>query len=75
MSPLTFMAKQMYISVYTLFYMIDDFIVFWIALYAFQYLHLTTKYTRYCLAIGWIIMLILGYFFLFDPVALKMLVA
>lgn len=75
MSPLTFMAKQMYISVYTLFYMFDDFIVFGIALYAFQYLHLTTKYTRYCLAIGWIIMLILGYFFLFDPVALKMLVA
>lgn len=75
MSSLSAMMKQLYILMYTFFYMFDDFIVFGIALYAFKYLHLTTKYTRYCLAIGGIIMLILGYFFLFDPVALKMIVA
>lgn len=28
MSPLTFVAKQAYILVYTLFYMVDDFLVF-----------------------------------------------
>lgn len=75
MSSLSLFMKQFYIGIYTFFYMFDDFIVFGIALYAFHYLHLTTKYTRYCLAIGWIIMLILGYFFLFNPVALKMIIA
>lgn len=75
MSTLGAMMKQMYILLYTFFYMVDDFIVFGVALYAFHYLHLTTKYTRYCLALGGIIMLILGYFFLFDPVALKMIIA
>jgi cytochrome c biogenesis protein CcdA/glutaredoxin len=75
MSTLDAITKQIYILIYTFFYMFDDFIVFGIALYAFHYLHLTTKYTRYCLAIGWIIMIILGYFFLFDPVALKMIIA
>lgn len=75
MSTISGFMKQMYILLYTFFYMFDDFIVFGIALYAFHYLHLTTKYTRYCLMIGGIIMLILGYFFLFDPVALKMIVA
>ncbi len=75
MSSIGFAGKQFYISLYTFFYMIDDFVVFGIALYAFQYLGLTTKYTRYCLIIGGTIMLILGYFFLFDPAVLKMLVA
>lgn len=75
MSSLGLVQKQFYISVYTLFYMVDDFVVFGIALYAFQYLGLTTKYTRYCLIVGGTIMLVLGYFFLFDPAALKMLVA
>lgn len=75
MSSVTFFQKQFYISIYTLFYMVDDFVVFGIALYAFQYLGLTTKYTRYCLIIGGAIMLVLGYFFLFDPGALKLLIA
>lgn len=75
MSTISGFMKQMYILLYTFFYMFDDFIVFGIALYAFHYLHLTTKYTRYCLMIGGVIMLILGYFFLFDPVALKMIIA
>lgn len=75
MSTISDFMKQIYILLYTFFYMFDDFIVFGIALYAFHYLHLTTKYTRYCLMIGGIIMLILGYFFLFDPIALKMIIA
>ncbi len=75
MSSLWFFEKQIYILIYTLFYMIDDFIVFGIAIYAMSYLSLTTKYTRYCLLIGWIIMLILWYFFLFNPVALKMIIS
>jgi len=67
LNELTWVVRQIYVLIYTAFYMIDDFIVFGIALWSFQYLHLTTKYTRYCLAIGGTIMLILGYFFIFDP--------
>ncbi len=75
MSNLQFMEKQMYVLLYSLFYMIDDFIVFGVAIYAFQYLHLTTKYTRYCLVIWGVIMMILWYFFIFNPSALKLLIA
>lgn len=75
MSSLGFFEKQSYILLYTLFYMIDDFLVFWIAIYAMSYLGVTTKYTRYCLFLGWIIMIILGYFFLFNPTALKMIIS
>jgi len=75
MSAVDALGKQFYILLYTLFYMIDDFIVFGVAIWGFQYLHLTTKYTRYCLALGGVIMVILGYLFLFYPTFLKMLVA
>ncbi len=70
LNELTWLVRQVYILIYTFFYMFDDFIVFAIALWSFQYLHLTTKYTRYCLIIGGTIMIILGYFFIFDPSAL-----
>ncbi len=75
MSNLWFFQKQIYILIYTLFYMIDDFVVFGIAIYAMSYLGVTTKYTRYCLFLWWIIMMILGYFFLFNPTALKMIIS
>jgi hypothetical protein len=75
MSSLWFMEKQFYIAIYTLFYMFDDFIVFWVAIYAISYLTITTKYSRYCLLLWWIIMIILWYFFLFNPEYLKMIIS
>ncbi len=75
MSSLWFVEKEMYVLLYTLFYMVDDFVVFGIAIYAMSYLWLTTKYTRYCLFIGWVIMLILWYFFLFNPAMLKLIIS
>ncbi|OIP80279.1 glutaredoxin [Candidatus Peregrinibacteria bacterium CG22_combo_CG10-13_8_21_14_all_44_10] len=67
LNDLSWVLRQVYVIIYTFFYMVDDFIVFAIALWSFEHLHLTTKYTRYCLIIGGVIMLILGYFFIFDP--------
>ncbi|MFA6528096.1 MAG: glutaredoxin [Candidatus Gracilibacteria bacterium] len=67
LNNLSFALRQLFTLIYTFFYMIDDFLVFGIALWAFQYMHLTTKYTRYCLVIGGVAMLVLGYFFIFDP--------
>jgi hypothetical protein len=75
MSSLWFVSKQIYVLIYTFFYMVDDLVVFGIAIYAMSYLALTTKYTRYCLFIWWIIMIVLGYFFLFNPTALKMIIS
>lgn len=75
MSSLWFFEKEIYVLLYTLLYMFDDVLVFWIAIYAFQYLHLTTKYTRYCLALGWILMILLWYLFIFNPVLLKTIIS
>jgi len=75
LTDLSFLSKQFYIWVYTLFYMIDDFLVFWIAIYAMHYMHLTTKYTRYCLVLWGILMIILWYFFLFSPQTLKLIIS
>ncbi len=67
LNELNWVLRQVFTLIYTFFYMVDDFIVFSVALWSFKYLHLTTKYTRYCLVLGGTIMLILGYFFIFDP--------
>lgn len=75
MSSLGFIEKQSYILLYTLFYMVDDFVVFGVAIYAMSYIGLTTKYSRYCLFIWWVVMLVLWYFFLFDPTLLKMIIS
>jgi uncharacterized membrane protein HdeD (DUF308 family) len=75
MSSFWFFEKQIYVLIYTLFYMIDDLVVFGIAIYAMSYLGITTKYTKYCLFIWGVIMIILGYFFLFNPTALKMIIS
>jgi len=67
----SFLFRQFYIILYTIFYMADDVIIFIIALYGIQYLGLTTKYSRYCQLIGGLLMLLLGYFLIFNPTALK----
>lgn len=74
-SDISFISKQIYILIYTFFYMIDDFVVFWVAIYAMSYLTTTTKYSRYCVFIWWVIMIILWYFFLFNPELLKLVVS
>lgn len=64
-------ASQGLILLYTLFYMIDDFIVFGLALWSFEHLHLTQKYSRWCNIIGGILMIILGLLLIFNPGALR----
>ncbi len=66
-----FALRQMYMGLYTLTYMIDDVIVFVIAIYAIQYLGLTTKYSKYCQLIGGLLMILIGILMLYDPTLLK----
>jgi len=65
------LARQFYIMLYTLFYMADDVVVFGVALFSISKLAMTTKYSRYCQLIGGLIMLVLAYFLIFNPTALK----
>jgi glutaredoxin len=58
--------KLYYIFIYILFYMLDDFIVFWIAIFAFDKLWIATKYAKFSHLIWWILMLLIWILFIFD---------
>ncbi len=62
---------QFLMFLYILFYMIDDFIVFGIALYGADKLHLTTKYSKYSNIVGGVLMLVLGALLIFAPSLLR----
>ncbi|MFZ2026677.1 MAG: glutaredoxin [Microgenomates group bacterium] len=61
------MQNVLYIATYILFYMIDDLIVFGIALYGIDKLSLTTKYSKISNLIGGIVMVLLGLIMILKP--------
>ena len=68
---LSFAGKQVYNAMYILMYMIDDIIIFGLALYSFEKIGLTTaKYTRFSHFLGGILMVILGLILLTKPAIL-----
>jgi len=67
LNRLTGLQSGLYIAIYILFYMIDDLIVFGIALYSIDKLALTTKYSKLSNLIGGIVMLALGLIMIFKP--------
>lgn len=71
LNDLSFWQTQGYMADYILFYMVDDFLVFGLALWGFDKLHLTQAYSRWSNLIGGILMLILGYLLIFYPAALR----
>ena len=70
-NPLSLLGEQALMLLYTLFYMVDDFIVFAIALAGVEKLGVTHKYSRISNVVGGILMLILGGLLLFAPELLK----
>ncbi len=64
---LSWISKQGYNLIYILGYMIDDILVFGIALYSFDKIGITTKYSKASNLIGGILMLILGLILIFAP--------
>ena len=58
---------MLYIFIYILFYMVDDFVVFGLALYGAEKLSLTTKYSKISNLIGGILMLLLGAIMIVKP--------
>jgi hypothetical protein len=66
MNNLSWAREQMMMLIYIFFYMVDDFLVFGIALYSFDKIGLTQKYSKICQLIGGILMIILGLILLFK---------
>jgi len=67
LNQLSSIEMALYILTYIFFYMIDDLLVFGLALYGMDKLALTAKYTRFSNLAGGIIMIILGFILIFKP--------
>lgn len=71
LNQLSWIQSQSLMFLYILFYMVDDFIVFGIALWGAQHLGLTSKYTKWSHLIGGALMIILGALLIFSPESLR----
>lgn len=56
-----------YVALYILFFLIDDMVVFTVAMFTLQLTGISTKYTKYSHLIGGIIMLLIGLLMIFKP--------
>lgn len=64
------LARYGYIGLFIMMYMIDDFAIFAIAIYTLHATGLTTKYRRFTLIFGGMLMYCLGLLLIFAPEAL-----
>lgn len=71
LNQLAFLEEQGLMALYIFFYMLDDLLVFGLALWGAQHLHLTQKYSRWSTFVGGILMLILGLILILSPEALR----
>lgn len=68
LNDLSFISRQAYILVYTIGYMVDDFVVFGLAIWGFSRLEAHGhKYAQMSLLFGGILMLILGALLVIEP--------
>ena len=61
------LEKIIYLLIYTLFYMIDDLVVFILAVATLQLSTTSSKYGKYSKIVGGIIMLLVGLLLIFKP--------
>ncbi len=73
LNHLGFFPTQGLMAIYIFFYMIDDLLVFGLALWGFEKLHLTATYSKWANLIGGLLMLFLGFLLIFFPQALRLL--
>ncbi|MEF3692265.1 MAG: glutaredoxin [Candidatus Moraniibacteriota bacterium] len=60
-NSVSFWMQQFYIGIYTLFYMVDDFIVFGLAIFGYRkFYQFGAKYSNLALLIGGILLIIIG---------------
>lgn len=73
MNALSWVGTQSLMLIYIIGYMVDDFLVFGLALWGAEKLHLTSRYSRWSNLIGGLLMLLLGLMLLFAPEWLRLL--
>lgn len=66
-NDITDMARYGYIGLFILMYMIDDLVIFGIAIYTLHATGITTKYRRFTLIFGGLLMYALGMLLIFAP--------
>lgn len=69
-NPLTHFERYFYLFLYILAYMLDDLIIFAIAVVTLHATGFTTKYRRFTLIFGGVLMAVLGFLLIFYPEAL-----
>lgn len=67
MSELPKWQYYLYILMYIFFFMLDDLVIFFIAMFTLQLTGITTKYSRASRLIGGILMLAIGLILIFKP--------
>ncbi|MEI8103570.1 MAG: glutaredoxin [Candidatus Moraniibacteriota bacterium] len=71
MNNLNFFQTQGLMLVYILFYMVDDLIIFGLALWGFNKIHLTESFSRWSALLGGLLMIFLGWLLIFYPAILR----
>lgn len=67
LNNLSIIEYSIYILIYILFFMLDDIIIFFIAMKTLEIKGISNKYTKYSHLIGGVIMIIIGLLMLFKP--------
>ena len=67
LNNLSVIEYSIYILLYVLFFMIDDFVIFIVAMKTLEIKAISSKYTKYSHLIGGIIMVIIGLLMIFKP--------
>jgi len=70
LTPLAKWQYYLYILLYIFIFMLDDLIVFFLAMITFQVTGMSTRYRRFSHLIGGFLMLLLGFLLIFKPEAL-----
>ena len=67
MNDLSAFKYMIYIAIYILFFMLDDFIIFAVSIKAMELTGISTKYSKYSHLVGGIIMFIIGVLLIIKP--------
>lgn len=71
LNGLGFWQTQLLMALYIFFYMVDDLVVFGLALWGFDRIHMTESFSRWSALIGGALMLVLGWMLIFYPEILR----
>ncbi len=67
LTPMPFWQYYLYLLLYIVIFMLDDIIVFVVAMITLQLMGVTTRYKRFSNLIGGVLMLLLGVLLIFKP--------